>query len=833
MTGTSRKNPEAHLGPEAPIRRHVRRHFGGSRLAKPSLGLAFVAALVLAGCSRPAPERVVLVTIDTLRADHVGAYGSERAKTATLDGLARDGVRFDAALSPVPLTLPSHTTLMTALDPPRHGVRHNSIFVVPPELPTLAERMKASGRATAAFVGALVLHARFGLARGFDVYDDRMGERRSGFIGFAERPADQVVDAALGWLETAPDRFFLWVHFYDPHALYEPPMAYAVTFASAPYDGEIAFTDVQLGRLLRGITERFGPEGTLVAVTADHGESLGEHGEPTHSYSLYDATQRIPLILAGPGLPAGRVVPEVVRLADVAPTLLSLAGLPDLGDVDGRDLLPLMAGSSEPPRLAYMETLATQLDMGWAPLFALRDATAKAIRAPKPELYDLVADPKERSNRFAQDPARYASLDEPLGEILARARPLEAPVQLAESERLRLESLGYVVPGPEDVARAARGSGGPDPKDEMDVLALMTRASVLIQKGRAPEAYEVLRQAGDRGTYLSSLRALAALAADRPEDAERDVRLAVAESPERGDLHQILGDALLRQGRMEEAQASLERAHALDPELARPILSLGRVAEAKGEVEAAIRQYRSALDAARMREESPEAAWRLAAVLLEQGQVAEADRLLASLPKAEADTESATVRVAQAELAAGRIEAAVERLEAGRKRHAESRPILLLSGQALERAGHGEAALSVREKLLVLEPDAAAAKNDVAWSLARTGGDLERALALAEAALAAAPGAVEVVDTLAVVRLRRGEARQALALLDRQEAQATEALPALGLRRAEALLALGRRADARKALDRALAGLKEPLPAWTEGAESLAHQLGAPWPPSG
>lgn len=812
--------------------RPVQRQSIGSLLSKASRGLVIGAALILAACSRPEPDRVVLVTIDTLRADHVGAYGSQRAKTATLDALAREGVRFDTALSPVPLTLPSHTTLMTALDPPRHGVRHNSIFVVPPELPTLAERLRASGRATAAFVGALVLHSRFGLDRGFDVYDDRMGDRRSGFIGFAERPADQVVDAALGWLETAPYRFFLWVHFYDPHALYEPPMAYALSFASSPYDGEIAFTDAQLGRLLRAIDERFGPDGTLVAVTADHGESLGEHGEPTHSYSIYDATQHVPLILKGPGLPAGKGVPEVVRLSDVAPTILALLGLPSLGDVDGRDLLPLVEGRRDAPRRAYMETLATQMDMGWAPLFGLRDAGAKAIRAPTPELYDLAADPGERENRAAEDPARFASLDGPLGEILAQAKPLAAPAPLPDAERLRLESLGYVVPRAEDVARAARGAEGPDPKDEIGVLTVMTKASVLIQKGRPAEAYEVLREAGDRGTQLVSLRALAALAAGRLEDAERDARAAAAANPERGDLHQILGDALLRLGRSAEARESLERARDLSPGQSRPLLSLGQLAEGTGDPEAAMRQYRLALDASRMREESPEAAWRLAALLLEQGQGDEADRILAGLPKAEAEAEPAAVRIARAELSAGRTEAALRRLEAARALHADSVPLLLLAGHAFERAGRWDDALAARERVLVLEPEAAVAKNDVAWSLARSGGDLDRALQLAEQARAAAPTAPEVLDTLAVVRLRRGEPQQALGVLGEPAASAPDAPAVLSLRRAEALLALGRRGEARRALDQALAGLRPPLPAWTEGAEPLARQLGAPWPPA-
>lgn len=246
-----------------------------------------LAAAAPFGCARErsGPSRVVVVTIDTLRADHLGSYGNAHARTPVLDGLAREGVRFDAAFSPAPLTLPAHATLLTGLDPDRHGVRHNGVFTLAPEIPSLPERLRAAGFGTAAFVGAFVLDRRFGLARGFDVYDDAMGGRRSGrsVVGFAERRADAVVDAFLGWLESAPDRFFAWVHVYDPHADYDPPAGFSLGFAGRPYDGEIAFVDSQLGRLFAALDARFDPADTLVVVTSDHGEALGEHGEPTHS----------------------------------------------------------------------------------------------------------------------------------------------------------------------------------------------------------------------------------------------------------------------------------------------------------------------------------------------------------------------------------------------------------------------------------------------------------------------------------------------------------------------------------------------------------------------
>jgi arylsulfatase A-like enzyme/predicted Zn-dependent protease len=785
--------------------------------------------LGVAACSRPIPDRVVLVTIDTLRADHVGSYGNPSARTATLDGLARDGIRFEAAFSPAPLTLPTHASIMTALDPPRHGVRHNSIFALGPEHPTLAERMKASGRATAAFVGALVLHSRFGLGRGFDVYDDRVSDRSSGLVGYAERTADDVVDAALAWVANAPQQFFLWVHFYDPHADYRPPSAYALAFASSPYDGEIAFTDVQLGRLLQAIDARFGKEGTLVAVTSDHGESLGEHGEPAHSYTLYDGTQRVPLLLKGPGLAESLQIDSPVRLVDLAPTLLALVGAAPLDDVDGKDLAPVIAGTERGPRLAYMETLATRLDFGWSPLHALRDDRAKLIRAPRPELYDLKADPKELVNRAVDDPATLARLDGALSERLAAAAPLASPVALAESERLRLESLGYVVPNPSSLGSSFDTTEGPDPKDHVQALTALNRAGALIKKGRPREALAILDAVDEQGSYFVALRASAALEAGDPVRAEREAKIAVAAEERRVDLQVLLARALLQQGRLDESRQSFERAGALDPGAPIVAVGLGQVAEAAGDRERAREHYREAHTRARAQESSSEGGWRLAALMLEMGELEKADQTLASLAPAESKSEDAARRLAAAELVAGRTEAAIARLEDASEAIPDSAGVALLLGSAFEKAGRPDDALAARERAVLLAPDAPAALNDLAWSLAVTGKDLDRALELAERVHAAAPKALEALDTLAVVRLRRGEAAAALVLLEGVP-KASDPSSRLDIRRAAALAALGRPGPARAALERALQGAAGRKPDWASEAEALAKQLGVPWP---
>jgi tetratricopeptide (TPR) repeat protein len=523
-------------------------------------------------------------------------------------------------------------------------------------------------------------------------------------------------------------------------------------------------------------------------------------------------------------------VAQPVRLVDLAPTLLASTGLPPLPDVDGRDLRPVMEGVEREPRVAYMETLATQLDFGWSPLFALRDARSKYIRAPRPELYDVAADPKELENRAAKEPERIASLDAALAERLSRTVALAQPATLSAAERARLESLGYVVPGPTDVARVAAGSTGIDPKDGAPTLAAMTRASQLLEAGRAGEALSLLRPLSDGGPQLLALRASAALDAGFPAEAESDARAVLAQGSARDDVLVILGDALLLQRRADEAQSVYAQARAVAPESGRPRVGLARVAEAEGNRGAAIAGFREAYDLERAAEASGDAAWRLAALLLESGQLAEADALLAGLPGAATRSQPAVLRLAAAELAAGRTAAAVGRLEAALAEHAESAALQSASGIAYEQAGRWDDSLAARERALALAPDEPAAQNDLAWALARTGGDLDRALALAERAQRAAPRAFEPVDTLAAVRLRRREPAAALAGIEEAVAAGTPAVPILELRRAQALESLGRKSEARRALARAAVGLGSAgAPSAAEG-RALASKLGAPWP---
>jgi arylsulfatase A-like enzyme/Flp pilus assembly protein TadD len=531
------------------------------------MGSALAAALVLSGCGGgPGAGRpsLLLVTIDTLRADRVGCYGALDAGTATLDALAARGTRFATAIASTPMTLPSHATLLTGLQPPRHGVRYNAGFALGEGTRTLAEHLEGAGYATGAVIGSFVLARRFGLAQGFHHYDDRVSPRRAVFGGFLERDARAVTDAALAWLGRAREPFFLWVHYYDPHAEYKPPEPFAGRYAGRPYQGEIAYVDAELGRLLAALRADGRLESTLVAATADHGESLGEHGERTHSYTLYDATLAVPLLLAGPGVPRGRVVPDVVGHTDLAPTLVRLLGLPELPGVDGRDLSAAWQGGL-PARPAYAETLATRFNHGWSALHAARSASHHYVRAPRPELYDLAADPGQLHDLLGPgraDPALVAALDAELARVLVGGVGAE-PAPLDAGTRRRLAALGYALePAPEPAAAL-------DPKDGLVWLEHYFEAHRALEASRLDEAQRLLEELlAEVPTSALAARLLARVHVleGRAERALPLVEATLERDPGSVETLALLGDVKLQLRDPEGAERAYRAALELDPE---------------------------------------------------------------------------------------------------------------------------------------------------------------------------------------------------------------------------------------------------------------------------
>jgi arylsulfatase A-like enzyme/predicted negative regulator of RcsB-dependent stress response len=543
---------------------------------------------------------IVLVSIDTTRADHLGCYGAREAATPNIDRWAAEGVVFERARSSVPVTLPAHASLLTGRWPFRHGVRDNGVYRLPDDVPALAALLAADGYATAAAVGAAVLDRQYGLARGFSRYDDGMSSRRDD-LSIAERPAGAVTDAALAAARALRPPFFLFVHYYDPHAAYAPPAPFDERFRARPYDGEIAYVDEQLGRLRRELEALGLLRDAVVVVTSDHGEGLGEHGEATHGVFLYDSTLHVPLIVAAPGrLIAGRRVTSPVALVDVMPTLLELAGAVAPPGLDGRSLVAAAGGAALDARPMPLESEFGFNSYGWAPLAGLTDGALKWIDAPEAELYDLGQDAREERNviearradarRLAQEWRKTVTEDR-------RNRPAPGSDREAAERQARLAALGYVA-GTTD-AGAPRGKDLPDPKRAIGTLASINDARRLIGERRFDEAARLLDrvlQQSPRNLSALILLGSARLFAGQPARAVAPLQRATLLAPASADAHYNLGLAWLGVGDGAQAERAFRRTLELAPRQAEAaanltglLLQLGRPRDA----EQALREARA------------------------------------------------------------------------------------------------------------------------------------------------------------------------------------------------------------------------------------------------
>ena len=418
---------------------------------------------------RPAPAdlNVVVVTLDTLRADRLGCYGFRGVETPNIDAVAAEGVLFEQATSTVPLTLPSHTSIFTGLIPPHHGVRDNGGFFVEEKTTTLAERLKEGGYATGAFVGAWVLDSRWGLDQGFDHYSDRfdLSKYKVVNLGTVQKKGDEVMDLALAWLEgVKAKKFFAWVHLYDPHTPYEPPEPFLSRYPGQQYLGEVAYTDQVVGRLVSWLKGAGVWDRTILVLLADHGESLGEHGENAHTFFVYDATPARPArSCARPGA-TGAAAGAQVSTVDLMPTVLDLVGLAPQPGIDGRSLARLVLHpAADSPGVAYSETYFPRFHYGWQHLRSMRDGRWKYIEAPTPELYDVQQDPGETKNVYKAYSRRAEDLRlllEKMAGSGVQAAPDEATL---DPETLqRLAALGYVGGGPTGGPRG----GAPRPQGQ-------------------------------------------------------------------------------------------------------------------------------------------------------------------------------------------------------------------------------------------------------------------------------------------------------------------------------------------------------------------------------
>jgi arylsulfatase A-like enzyme/predicted Zn-dependent protease len=639
-----------------------------------ALAVAAAAALGTLAFRRHArgarPPDLLVVTLDTLRADRVGAYGYAPARTPHLDALAARGLRFAQATTVTPLTLPAHSSLFTGTFPPFHGVRDNGGFYLGEEQSTLAEVLRARGYRTGGFVSAFVLDARWGIAQGFDRYFDDFDlskfENAPGMDAI-QRPGTETVDEALRWLAEDGERpFFAWVHLYDPHAPYAPAPEFAALYPATPsgaYDAEIAATDAQLGRLLDALAAQGRLDRTVVAVLADHGEMLGEHREVTHGFFVYDAAVRIPLVVAGPRVPTAAVAHQV-RIVDVMPTLLELLGTPAPPAVQGASLLAVARGGA-PPLLAYSESWYPRYHYGWSELVSVQDGRFKLIRAPRRELYDLVRDPREESDLAAQDTRRVQAMEAALEALLGRVAsgaPAKAPQALDAETEERLEALGYVAGG--FSARHLEDRPRGDPKDKIGLYNLLKDAGGASARGRYAEAIAKAREALAADPSILEAHMLLGnfLRKDkREQEAIAAYRAALALDPEHEESVFLLAVTYKDMGRLDEARVGFARARALDPRNGKVLWQLADLDMREKRFDAAQATLRDALA---LKVEEPRFRLKLAEVHIEARRYDEAETELRAALAARPNLETAHFNLGLVYEEKGAVDQAIAAYEA-------------------------------------------------------------------------------------------------------------------------------------------------------------------------
>ncbi len=581
--------------------------------------------------------KVILITVDTLRADRLECYGYRKIKTPNINRLASEGIRFANAIAQVPLTLPSHCSILTGTFPIFHGVRDQAGFYLPEKRTTLAQVLKAQGFATAAFVSAFVLDSRFGLNRGFDRYDETMDSHGVSPTPQLERRGDRTLSQALAWMEKSGSaKFFVWLHFYDPHAPYTPPEPFRSRYAGRPYDGEVAFVDSLMGELVRFLERKGWYSETLLVFASDHGEDLGDHGENTHGFFVYDSTLRIPLIIKNPGGTfRGQVVGDPVQSVDIAPTILQVLSLPANQEMQGKGLLSLVLQKGWRPSPGLGETYYPFYHFGWSPLLFLRTGRFKYIEAPRPELYDLEKDPREARNLMEASGATALELKNQLFEALTRFSARDSPTAPArpvdEATLEKLKSLGYLGYAGRRAAEPADFRPLADPKEKLGVYNRLQSALLDEQNNRLLEALRKYRGLTESDPELIDGYIHSGLCYKRLGqygDAIEQFRKALQRDPESTVATYNLAHAYALAGKVEEAAAGFRRTLELDPHESRAHVGLGIAFQLKGQLDQAVAEYERALE---INPSDSLALSNLGAALLSQGN---AEKAIASLQRA-------------------------------------------------------------------------------------------------------------------------------------------------------------------------------------------------------
>lgn len=659
-------------------------------------GIPTVLTLLLTACGGERPD-VYLITLDTTRADHIGCYGHEAIETPAIDRLAAEGTLYENAFTAVPITLPSHTAMLTGTYPAYHGVRENGGFYVPEELETLAEVLGAKGYDTAAFVGAFPLDSQTGLDQGFDLYDDNYSSRLDHHPRlrrfFDERPAADVARAAMAWIDQRGRRpFFLWTHFFDPHQPQTPPSPYRERYAHSPYDGEIASVDEALGQILARLKERGRLERALVVLTADHGEGLGDHGEMTHALLLYSSTIRVPLIVRDPRREGGRRVSAPVTTVDIFSTVLERLGIA-VPEANQGVPLPRSDAEADPEREIYTETMFGRLIYGWSPLQRLTAGTRVYIRGPSERLYDRASDPGETADLLAAGDAEPTAMARRLrrrqlgladgGHGFSRARASRETLE-------RLAALGYLGSGTasgelSDDVDPTRS----DPLAMMEIFNLHNEGQGLAEAGRHELAIPVFERA-------------------------REI------DPGNPSVLMGLAQSQLGRGELERGRETLARLLEVSPEDLRTHLLLGRYHQSRGELEEAAALMERAVE---LDPDDLSTRLLLAHLLEDTGRSADAEAAYRTLLEREDDHVMALNGLATLLYRRGEVDSAVELLIAALGSQPFYAPACLNLGVIEHDRGHHERALRLAERALALQPGYPRASTLRQRSLAALGGD--------------------------------------------------------------------------------------------------------------
>ena len=692
------------------------------------------------GCAKKRPN-ILVITFDTTRADYMDYATGGSGRTPVLDELAKRGTWFSTAITSQPLTVPSHTTIMTGQYPYRHGVRNNGTYIVPAEAVTLAERLKGEGYATHAIVSAFVLDSQFGLDQGFDDYDDDLsGGPKQQLFMFKEVPAETTSQKAVTWLkekQPADQPFFLWLHFFDPHADYRPPDGFRNRFPGDPYSAEIAYADVELGRVLTELEEQGLMEDTLVVFTSDHGEGLGDHGERTHGIFIYESTTRVPLIMAGPGVPKGSRVDSVARTADIVPTILDMLDLPSAGDLDGRSLVPFWKGDEEDERIAYMECFSPRLNFGWSELRGMRSARAKVIAAPRPETYDLESDPKELRNLRLSDqwPGDSRPMVVRLSEIANEdpfERVTEQQSEMDLETRQKLAALGYVW----GTTGADPGTERPDPKDRIEYWERFQVAQGMIRAERYEEA-------------VALIEALL----------EVDPNNVVAMGS--------LANALTKSDHADKALVVYQRMIEIEPARDSPYLGSARILMSQQRYSEAEALIRKILD---LQPRNPDGYTTMGNLLIDQEQFDGAEPWFRKALAIDPNSTLAVAGLGNCLNRAGRAREALDILQARWEHDKTSHVIAYNLGVVADRLGNAKGALEYYQAAARIEPDHSMTWNNVA-SILHKSGKRQQALRFFEKAHDLDPENTEATYNLGTVLLESGRPRDALPLLEEAAAK--------------------------------------------------------------